>query len=416
MARIKLVGKYYQFRMRVPKRFAEVESKKEITASLKTDSELQAKISAAKLEEKLLAMWQARLAGENPDYQAILKYCQTLGYTYKSVDQQSDDEFVKRVSSVSVNDPEGFRALMGTVKGEDMRVSKMAEVYEEINAYQHTKKNSEQMRMWRNSFKRAGREFIEVCGDLWMREITQAEVIRFRDHFRDRALAGEILANSGNRSLGSMATMFNGINADRKMGLSNVFTGIRLRERKQEVKRRKALTNDMIAKILEPDALLKLNDEARDIVYICINTGCRPSEVCSVLVEHIHLNAKVPYFDLVEEGRELKTGASIRKVVLMGVALDAMKRRVKAGGFPRYRGKNNSMTTTINKFLHENRLLEKGYTFYGMRHAFEDRVTSQNYSDRIAAELMGHEVQRQRYGDGPDLALLAEKLKPISFF
>ncbi|WP_416368606.1 DUF6538 domain-containing protein [Tritonibacter mobilis] len=402
--------------MRVPKRFHAVEDRKEIFASLKTGDLLKAEARAAELEQRLIAMWEARLAGENPDFQSIVRYCQTLGFAYKPFDQQSDAEFLARMIEVRPQEREHARALLGTVQGDDLRVSKMPEVYEGISAYRLALKNPEQMRMWRGTFKRAAAEFVAICGDLKMSQITDAEALRFKEHFRARVVAGNLLANSANRSLGAIGTMFKEINADRKMGLGKPFDGIRLKEGRKQRGRRKALPEAAIQKMLAPGALDGMNDEARDILHICINTGCRPSEVCCVLPHQMHLSAEVPHFELLEEGRELKTGASIRKVVLIGIALEAMVRRFEAGGFPRYNGKNNSMTSAINKFLRENGFLEEGYSFYGVRHSFQDRVTSRNLTERISAELMGHEVRRERYGDGPDLKLLADALSPISYY
>ncbi|WP_370285680.1 DUF6538 domain-containing protein [Phaeobacter sp. B1627] len=78
--RVKLVGRSYQFRMRVPKRFAGVEARKEIYVSFKTGDIVAAHARAAELELKLDAAWEARLAGENPDFTSIVRYRQTLGF------------------------------------------------------------------------------------------------------------------------------------------------------------------------------------------------------------------------------------------------------------------------------------------------------------------------------------------------
>ena len=36
-------------------------------------------------------------------------------------------------------------------------------------------------------------------------------------------------------------------------------------------------------------------------------------------------------------------------------------------------------------------------------------------TERLSAELMGHAIRRERYGDGPDLELLQKALVPISY-
>jgi integrase len=415
MAKIKLVGRSYQFRMRVPKRFSSVEDRREIYASLKTASLLDAEAKAAKFERELIAMWEARAAGESPDYEAILAYCQTMGHAYKPVGEQGREDYVTRMAAMDPRDHTQFRALMGTVSAPGMSVSKMPAAYEKLSKYRLQKKNEEQLRIWRIPFSRAASSFVEVCGDLQMEEVSARETTQYREHMRKQVETGAIVANTANRMFGSLQTMFKEISLDKKLTLQNPFVGLRLKEVKTKG-RRKAVPQELIKAILAPGALDRINDEARDVIHICINTGCRPSEVCGVKMHHMHLQANVPHFELEEEGRELKTSASVRKVVLVGVALEAMKRRHAAGGFSRYEGKHSSMTNLINKFLRNNGLLPEPFTMYGFRHSFEDRLISQKLPERLSAELMGHEVRRERYGDGPDLHLLAEALEPISYY
>ncbi|MFS4580388.1 DUF6538 domain-containing protein [Phaeobacter sp. C3_T13_0] len=414
MTRVKLVGRTYRFRMRVPKMFREVEPRNEVDISLKTPDLLVAEAKARKFEKELVAMWEARMAGEDPDYDAIVKYCQAMGFAYRAVGDQSDGDFMRRMGALDPYSKVQSQSLMGTVSARGMSISRMPKMYETLSAYRLKAKNEEQLRIWRIPFNRAADLFVEVCGDLAMEDVSQQEAQKLRDHLRTAVENGEIVANTANRMIGSLQTMFKEICRDKKLWLPNPFNDMRLKESKTKG-RRKAIPPKMIDKILAPKALDRLNDEARDVLYICINTGCRPSEICGVLKHHMHLTANVPHFELVEEERELKTSASVRKVVLVGIALEAMKRRYKAGGFPRYKGKHSSMTALINKYLRNNDLIDEGYTLYGLRHSFEDRLISQNLADRISAELMGHEVKRERYGDGPDLHLLAEILAPISY-
>lgn len=43
------------------------------------------------------------------------------------------------------------------------------------------------------------------------------------------------------------------------------------------------------------------------------------------------------------------------------------------------------------------------HTVYSLRHSFQDRIENANCSDRMQADLMGHEFGRPRYGDGPEM-------------
>jgi integrase len=66
----------------------------------------------------------------------------------------------------------------------------------------------------------------------------------------------------------------------------------------------------MNERILPEDALSSLNDEARDVLLICVNTGMRPSEVCNLREGQIHVSPdeNIPYVSVEPVGREVKSG------------------------------------------------------------------------------------------------------------
>ena len=156
-----------------------------------------------------------------------------------------------------------------------------------------------------------------------------------------------------------------------------------------------------------------MNPQARDILLTVVNTGCRPSEICGLEERHIHLEHNIPHFDLVEEGRELKTEASIRKVVLVGVSLEAMRRNPT--GFKQYRGKHTTLSTSVNKYLRENKLIPDDLSFYGLRHSFKDRLRTISIEDSLKDQLMGHTENAESYGEGYELHRMHEALTQISY-
>ena len=151
------------------------------------------------------------------------------------------------------------------------------------------------------------------------------------------------------------------------------------------------------------EAISGANGQLRGAFLALINTGCRPSEICGLMLDDIALDHNIPHIIIrPNEARALKNSASRREVPLVGISLEAMRRNPR--GFPRYRRKDK-FSNAINKFLRENGLLEKAsHTAYSLRHSFEDRMLALNVPDRLAADLMGHSTQRERYGAGPDLA------------
>jgi integrase len=94
----------------------------------------------------------------------------------------------------------------------------------------------------------------------------------------------------------------------------------------------------------------------------------------------------------------------VRSIPLVGVSLAVFQKHKK--GFPRYKDKGTHLSNTINKFLRENDLLETDrHSAYGLRHSFEDRMKDAGVSDDLRRELMGHAVDRPKYGKGYTLAV-----------
>ena len=156
-------------------------------------------------------------------------------------------------------------------------------------------------------------------------------------------------------------------------------------------------------RLLAPGALDGLNLEARVILLGMVNTGYRPSEAQGLLAHHIRLEATVPHISIEPEGRTLKTETSKRVIPLTGVSLEAFRHCPE--GFPRYRD-NRTLSATVNKYLREKGLLPSAdHTMYGLRHSFEDRLLAASVDPRIRCYLMGHALDRQRYGAGASLEM-----------
>jgi len=158
----------------------------------------------------------------------------------------------------------------------------------------------------------------------------------------------------------------------RRLRLPEIFKGLRLAPGAD--KSRSPYEAQFIQdKLLAPGALDGLNDQARCILYVCADTGLRPSEVANLQPGAIHLDALIPYVQVLPVGRVLKTQDSEREVPLVGVALAAMK--LHPHGFPRYRDKSASLSGYVNKFLSGNGFRPTKYhSVYSLRHSFKDRL------------------------------------------
>ncbi len=96
-----------------------------------------------------------------------------------------------------------------------------------------------------------------------------------------------------------------------------------------------------------------------------------------------------------------------------GIALTAMTGRPSV--FPLYQDKADAASAKINKFLINAGLRPTArHTVYSFRHTFKDRIENAGASDRMQADLMGHEFRRPTYGSGAEIKRRQDFLATIS--
>lgn len=416
-------GDMFHLRRRVPTRYARVEDRKHVWITLKTDSEAEARRKAAVAWEEMLAGWEARLAGDTTDADARFEAARDLahrrGYRFLGVDRVAQlplTDLIERIEA-AVNRRTGAidrveaAAVLGTAQRPSISMTKALGLYWDIGEEKARGKSKDQLRRWKNPRKKAFANFVEVCGDIGIDEITADDVSRFRDWWWKKIDTQNLRKESGNKDFAYLSATFNAINVHRGLGLRNPFLGIRFSgEEKQH--RLPFSTQFLRDTFLKPGAMDGLNTEARCIVLGMVNTGYRPSEGAALTADQIHLDGKIPHISIEPVGRQLKSQYSRRVIPLAGVSLEAFKTCPK--GFPRY-ADNPGLSNLVNKFLRNNGLVETPkHTLYGLRHSFEDRLLAENVDERIRRDLMGHTLNRQRYGQGADLKQLAKVIEKIA--
>lgn len=427
MAHLTKRGTVWHFRMRVPRRFFPVEHRRVIKITLRTDSKEEAEFQAERLRRENIAAWTARLAGGRgaPPSEVPFAQIEAIARERKKAYRPAADiditELIQRVLQLRSEDPDAEKpelaaALLGAAPKPAFKVSDLVGFYERERRTENAGKDENAMRKWRNPLKLAVSNFIAVAGDMRVAQVSHEEALEFFDWWKDRVAEGEVTDDTANKNLGFLRLMFKAHDKRLRMNRPNPFADLAVSGGTKKSKRRAEFPDAWIRDNLGcSDPLPGMNPEARDLVILCAWTGCRPSEISGVLPAHIHTDAPVPYLDLKNEGRRLKTVHSERPVPLLGRALEAAKRNPQ--GFPRYRGKA-TLSDTVNKYLRENDLLPSdAHTLYSLRHAFEGRMTRAGIDNRAAGAMMGHSVKkaigREHYGDDMTLERRAEIAKMV---
>jgi integrase len=293
-------------------------------------------------------------------------------------------------------------------------LSELPEICQSIQATVLMRKSPEQRQKWRRLRDLAVTTFINVIGgDKKLVDLTTDDVDKLRDHWKNRILAREVEIDTANKNIGQIAAMFREVNDEKRLKLDDVFARSRIKG--GEKKKRVAFNIQYVQDILLADGTMDgLNDEARAIFYVVAETGMRPSEVAGLTSDTILLNHLVPHVRIIEDGRALKTTHSRRQLPLVGLALEVMKHF--PDGFPYYRHRTATLSTTINKYLRENHLCPvEGQSFYSLRHTFKDRLRAVDNDKELRDMLMGHTTDKEDYGDGHTLKRKQEVFLKMAF-
>ncbi|PQA89665.1 DUF6538 domain-containing protein [Hyphococcus luteus] len=415
-------GTYY-LKRRVPRRYEGVESRNTIWMSLHTDSESIARGKADRAWAHLTEAWEARLAGDSSEarerYSAALELARLRGFHYLDRNEIAllpIEQLMERVEAIQNDggnsDSIEATALLGVAEKPKITVEGALEDYWTLARERTLGKSEDQLRRWKNPRIKAVRNFVAVCGDKPIDEVTRDDMLDFRQHWLERIEANEVTANTANKDLTHLGDILKTVNNMRRLGIDLPLGELSFRQ--GEKRTRPPFSTDWIrTRLLAPAALDGMNDEARALFLGMVNTGYRPSEGAALTEATIRLDHNVPHIAIEPDGRQLKTQYSRRVIPLTGVSLEAFRAFPK--GFPRYRN-SSSLSGTVNKFLRENGLLETPeHSFYSLRHAFEDRMIAEGIDDRVRRDLFGHRLDRERYGKGASLEHLQKLVSRLAF-
>jgi integrase len=421
-------GGTWHFVRRVPSEFAALDRRVIVQHSTRvkiTDDRLGRRAArvALTLNRELELFWKGLAEGqENAGlnrYNDARRRARSLGYEYiPSGDlivfppEKRLERLEALVAKGFMNDPTAREALLGTAEPCGIKLSNLFEEYEEVTKHEIKDLSPEQLRIWRNGRIRAVERFVALVGDKPLSELTHNDAIDYSEWWRDRLINDGVAAKTANKDIGQLSRMLKEINIRRRLNLPDIFKG--LHQRGETDKSRLPYDLAFIQDRFLGGALRDLNEDARFVLYVMIETGLRPSEIVNLQEHTILLNAPVPHVRIIADGRRLKTEQSERDIPLVGVALKALQAHPQ--GFLRYRDKSSGLSATINKFLVEHDLRPtKDHTLYSLRHSFKDRLVAAEAPDSLIDSLMGHRTNKPKYGKGPPLELKLKYLAQIAF-
>lgn len=424
---IKREGRFI-YRRRVPKSLEDVDDRAPfVRLALKTADERVARAKRDVLEEADDLYW-AQLTMRSDEekararYQVAVRRAEALGYAYKTAADIAKlplDDILARVEAAQQKNQseQVVDAVLGAVAKPTVKISSAAKTYfGEIVQNQISRKSTQQRQHWLAERKASFDRLIDQIGDKDMNSVSREDALTFYRYLNNIVGNKERTESWGNHQLGRVRRFF--IDYYKYIGVAdynNPFAGLAFKE--FTVSRPPFSVEWIRQKILVPGALSGLNEEAHHILLTLIDTGARMGEICNLTAENIHLKTDYPYIEIKprldpNNPREIKTRSSIRSIPLIGLAFAAVSKH--PDGFFRYRDKETTLSNTLNKFFRQNHLFETDkHVIYSFRHAFEDRMKVANLDSELRRSLMGHTIDRPKYGSGGSMRWRWEQLKKI---
>lgn len=403
----------YFYDRRVPRNLADFDMRERVRLSLNTKCKKTAIKKMAAFNDNLERYWndlyENKETHSKSKYKQLVREAKQLDFAYVPANlilELPFIELIERVLSVRANIDGKIKveAVLGSTEVETINLSEALKRFWDYSKPTLLNKNDDQQRKWKNPRIKAVNNFISQVGNKAINDITNLDLIKFRDWWLERMKTDNIKADTVNKDFTHLKGILETVSTHEQidMDIDKVFKKIHIKEERQGT--RSAYSTEFIQeKILNPENLKTLDEEAKNVLFVCANTGARPIEIVNLIMEDIILDEPIPYIHIrPRQGYSLKTRESERKIPLIGLGLQTFN--AYPTGFSKYHGKSDKLTSTINKWLSKNNLRPtQKHSLYSLRHSFQDRLNSLELNDRIQCQLMGHKFQRPKYGEGASL-------------
>ena len=420
-------GVWHYYR-RVPIEYAHLDERHHIKLSTKIKvandrTGTKAGRVAARMNETHEAYWRSLVENKamaaKEAYTDAVKLARSLGLDYMPPSAWAEKpitEVLGRIETLLVDgrieNPALRKAALGGIEKPKIMLSDLFIEYEATQKTALSKMSADQVRKWKSAKKRAVEILIEQRGNKVLQELTREDALSFADWWEERVVSEGIGAGTANKNISHITGMMKAVDKRLQLRLDNVFAGTRI-EGGRDGRRSPFPVEFIRDTILADGALADLNDEARDIVLVAMETGARPSEIVNLSKARIRLTAGVPHIRIAAEGRLLKTDHSERAVPLVGMALEAMRRH--PDGFPRYFDKGSNLSAAVMKHFKKHGLLPTPqHSVYSFRHSFKDRLKAVEAPEELIDELMGHSTGKPTYGTGYSLEIKRRFIQAIA--
>lgn len=329
-------------------------------------------------------------------------------------------------SSIATPDPVTIATVSGIAEPPAVTMRQALEQFQNDSADMWmTLSHREKQKKW-NKYKEAVTNFETVMGaDVDVMKLTMKEVYEYRNKLLNRVnsdnKAESIKVDTVRKKLMWLRVIVRHVyELDGRK--DSPFENLRPIKGIGDEEKRRVITEPEVVAVRKHFEEVGANDELVAIMAVIENTGATAKEIVMLTKDDIHLEAEIPYIEIKpnEHRSMLKTDNRIRKVPVVGIAFDALRRF--PDGFPRYRRDNGSeaLSGAANQLIQK---VADGATSYSYRHrlaklmkaGYVEDGEQKHIQDSLKNSIMGHatEGMSDYYGDEYPLEVKLSVLKAV---
>lgn len=280
-----------------------------------------------------------------------------------------------------------------------------------------------------NRVRRIERELLAIIGqDLSLSKVRREDARKLRDKLKAQRKskapnAPLVKISAVKRNLGIAKTVFNFAIREYDLNCNNPFERLDLgKDADSAIDLKLPLPRDIILAMYQD---LQNNQALWDAWTLLHHTGAQNAEILGLHKDNLFLSCELPHLEIKPEGlRTVKARSRIRKVPLVGLALDVARRLHEDTPdgeylFPAYAetNKHDSFSATVMKRLRKFTDNPK-HTIYSLRHRMKDELRECGAGQRVELAIMGHANEKSaadQYGSGVKLSEMSEALERVVF-
>lgn len=233
-------------------------------------------------------------------YSEARRRARILGYDHIASEQllrSPIEQVLERLEAFAakglIEDKGARTALLGTEARPSFLLSRLSEEYETAVRDETGDLSPDQLRAWRTGPIRGVAQFVKVVGDKPVTAITESDGIDYVEWWRERVLEEDVAARMASKDIGRLSRMLTEVSVRRRLNRPDIFKGLRLRG--DVGHSRQPYAPDFIPRqLLAGDGPAGLNEDARLIRHVTIETGLQPSEAVNLRDGTISTRTNIP--------------------------------------------------------------------------------------------------------------------------